>query len=71
MSDRQITIGENGPLRMEEEIPLVDHEGNVLSTPEGKPYFLCRCGGSSNKPFCDGSHKTNGFNGTLARSQDR
>ena len=71
MSDLQITIRENGPLRIGEEIPLVDHEGNVLPTPEGKPYFLCRCGGSSNKPFCDGSHKTNGFDGTLAGPQDR
>ena len=71
MSDLQITIRENGSLRIDEEIPLVDHEGNVLPTPEDKPYSLCRCGGSSNKPFCDGSHKTNGFDGTLAGPQDR
>jgi len=28
--------------------------------------LICRCGGSSNKPFCDGTHATIDFDGTLA-----
>ena len=66
MSEVKITIRENGSIRIEGEIPLYDHEGNELTIPIGKPYSLCRCGGSSRKPFFDGSHKTNGFDGTLA-----
>ena len=30
---------------------------------EGDELYLCRCGASSNKPFCDGSHKAAGFQG--------
>lgn len=37
---------------------------------ETKPVMaLCRCGGSANKPFCDGTHQRNGFSG--ARLADR
>ena len=67
--EAKITIRENASLLIEADTPLVDHEGNVIPTPEGRPYALCRCGGSSRKPFCDGSHKTNGFDGLLAQPE--
>ncbi len=61
----RITVRPNGSLRIDGEIPLFDHEGNALEIPTGKPYALCRCGASSRKPFCDGSHKTIEFDSTI------
>jgi CDGSH-type Zn-finger protein len=40
---------------------VLDADGNVLY--EGEKAALCRCGGSQNKPFRDGTHKTIGFEG--------
>jgi CDGSH-type Zn-finger protein len=62
----KITVRKNGPYRVEApegSIELVDSEGNVFDL-AGKPAFsLCRCGGSVNKPFCDGTHSKIGFQG--------
>lgn len=57
----QITIKNNGSIRVEGEFELFDSAGNKFDL-QGKPAIsLCRCGESANKPFCDGAHKTCGF----------
>lgn len=40
----------------------------IQKYPQQDTYHLCRCGGSSNKPFCDGTHLKNGFDGTETAS---
>ena len=61
MADVKITVRPNGPYRVEGAVKLVDIEGREWDL-TGKPAFsLCRCGGSTNKPFCDGTHSKLGF----------
>ena len=64
MAQVKITVRKNGPYRVEApegSIELVDADGNRYDL-SGKPAFsLCRCGGSVNKPFCDGTHTSIGF----------
>jgi uncharacterized Fe-S cluster protein YjdI len=50
-----------GPLLVTGGVRILDAEGTLLY--EGERAALCRCGGSANKPFCDGTHKKNGFRG--------
>ncbi len=56
-----ITITRNGPLVVEGEFALVDRNGDAFGLEGRTRISLCRCGHSSNKPFCDGSHKGCGF----------
>ena len=62
----KITIRPNGPYRVEGpegSFELVDADGNKFDL-TGKPGIsLCRCGASTNKPFCDGTHSKIGFQG--------
>ncbi|MHB1845164.1 MAG: CDGSH iron-sulfur domain-containing protein [Deltaproteobacteria bacterium] len=51
----------NGPLLVEGEIDLHDPTGAKVDTAGRAKVALCRCGGSVNKPFCDGTHSRQGF----------
>src|SRR2546430_2244944 len=67
MDTTRITPKPNGPLIVEGPVKIVTPDGRELAVPprkDGRPaevVVLCRCGGSATKPFCDGSHKRNGF----------
>lgn len=56
----RIRVKSQGPFIVEGEFVLVDDEGNEI---EPVKRALCRCGGSTTKPFCDGTHSKIGFQG--------
>ena len=62
-----ITVGKDGPYRITgddvAQVKLVDHEGNPIDTTGKTKISLCRCGASTTKPFCDGTHSKIGFRG--------
>lgn len=62
MSDTAVTITslENGPYLVKGPVTVVDADGSQYPT-ERSTIALCRCGGSTKKPFCDGTHSTIGF----------
>ena len=62
MSDVQIKALKNGPLEVSGQVKVSDAAG-VPRPVDDDPIYLCRCGHSANKPFCDGSHKKVGFQG--------
>lgn len=73
---KKVSVLENGPYEVSGNIPLnqlkfvPDNEDRDASLryeeikkyPQEETYYLCRCGRTSNKPFCDGTH-LEGFNG--------
>jgi CDGSH-type Zn-finger protein len=61
MSDVKVIVRNNGPLRLEGDIVVVDQEGRPFGLAGRTVVSLCRCGQSANKPFCDGSHNRVGF----------
>ena len=69
-----IKVRQNGSYRVEgEDVTVVDWNGNAYEITK-RPFALCRCGGSTTKPFCDGTHSRIGFQAAEAAvpsSEDR
>jgi CDGSH-type Zn-finger protein len=77
----KVVVSRNGPYLVSGGLPLArqtivaDAEGGSQEWREGESfpaqenYALCRCGYSTNKPFCDGTHKKIGFDGTETASR--
>ncbi len=75
-ADPKITAMENGPyqvlgnVRLVRKTPVKSDKDESIGWQTGETieteaaYYLCRCGASNNKPFCDGTHRQVGFDGT-------
>lgn len=81
-SEPMIKVQPDGPYLVSGAVPVRRKEiiaselGESLTWKTGEAleeratYALCRCGGSSSKPYCDGTHKTIGFDGTETAATD-
>jgi len=65
MPATKVTVNNNGSIKIEGDFEIVDPQGQAFGLAGRTAISLCRCGHSANKPFCDGSHKTVGFNDTV------
>ena len=65
MAATRITVVNNGSLRVEGDFEVVDQDGRPFGLSGRTKVSLCRCGQSSNKPFCDTTHKTCGWQSVL------
>ncbi|MGF1510601.1 MAG: CDGSH iron-sulfur domain-containing protein [Myxococcota bacterium] len=57
----EIRFTANGPYLVDGPLTVVGPDGAKHEVEAGKKAALCRCGASTNKPFCDGTHSKIGF----------
>ena len=60
MSAVRLTPIPDGPLQVTGPHEIIRQDGQAIESPAPTAY-LCRCGRSANKPFCDGSHARTGW----------
>jgi CDGSH-type Zn-finger protein len=61
MADVTVKALKNGPYEIAGGAKLLDDAGTEYAESAIDPLYLCRCGASKNKPFCDNSHEDIGF----------
>ena len=61
MPDVEISLRPAGPLLVKGPIVLRDVDGKEIDLGGKTTVALCRCGASTTKPFCDGTHSKIGF----------
>lgn len=60
MAEARIKVLKDGPYEIKGAVQLVDAKRAPFTVAED-PIYLCRCGQSATKPFCDGTHEKIGF----------
>lgn len=51
----------DGPYAVTGPLEIAGRDGEPIEPPAAPPTYLCRCGRSANKPFCDGAHARTGW----------
>ncbi len=69
MADFNVKVLPNGPLIAVGPMVITDPTGVDIAVPESETVALCRCGLSSEKPFCTGAHRDGGFQAAEAISR--
>ena len=65
MAGTTVQVKDSGPILISGDFELQDGSGACYTLEEGKTIAICRCGKSSNMPFCDSTHRKTGFESEL------
>jgi len=61
----KITVKNHASILVEGDFELFDMDGNKFDLAGRTTIALCRCGGSKDKPFCDGTHRACNFQSAI------
>ena len=69
-NELKVTIFDDGPVEIHGPVTILDEKGNTVATMgAGETAYLCRCGSSNDKPFCDGTHDLARFKSSMKERQ--